>query len=70
MKCSSYLYDEDIQGKTIGMTSIQNITFMELGSSSIPFEHHVLGWVKIKEYVCPKVRCSNAVAQVEFLEVE
>ena len=51
MKCSSYLYDEDIQGKKIvGMTPIQNITFMELGSSSIPFEHHILGWVRVKEY--------------------
>ncbi len=42
--------------------------FMDLINTSIPFEHHVLGWVKIKEYECPK--CSNLVAQVEFLEVE
>ena len=62
MNCSSYLYDKDT------CTSYKNITFMELGSSSIPLKHHVMGWVIIKEYECAK--CSNAAAQVEFLEDE
>jgi len=43
---------------------------MDLGSSSTPFEHHVLGWVKIKEYECPKVRCSNRVAVIDFVTEE
>lgn len=60
LKCSSYLYGED---------NIQ-IVYMDLGSSSTPFEHHVLGWVKIKEYECPKVRCSNRVAVIDFVTEE
>jgi hypothetical protein len=70
MKCSSYLYNQDIQGipiKEPPCTSYKDIIFMDSvsGGPSLPFEHHVLGWVKIEEYECPKIRCSNVIAIIE-----
>tara|TARA_R100001082_G_scaffold82236_1_gene49075 strand:+ start:9590 stop:9790 length:201 start_codon:yes stop_codon:yes gene_type:complete len=56
LKCSSYLDDASRRG----------IVYMDLGSSR-SYEHHVLGWVKIKEYECPKISCSNTVAVIDFV---